>query len=285
MKAKDKLFQVKTTLNVGGNLVSLDAPIVMGILNVTPDSFYSKSRLSADKTIVEVAAQMIDEGASILDIGGYSTRPGATEVSIEEEINRVTTAINAIRKHFSEVFISIDTFRSQVVKAAIESGANMINDVSGGNLDDKMFKTVSELSVPYILMHMRGTPETMKEMTDYNHLLNDIANDLAEKCSQLKSYGVSDIIIDPGFGFAKTIDQNYEILRNLGYFKRLKLPILAGLSRKSMIYKTLDSSPEEALNGTTALNITALLNGASILRVHDVKAASETIKLYQAYKG
>lgn len=285
MKAKDNLFSVKSTLNLRGNLVSLDTPKVMGILNVTPDSFYEGSRTSALDDIVTKADQMLKEGAFILDVGGYSTRPGADNISTQIELERVIPAITAISQAFPEAYISIDTFRSDVARAAVEAGASLVNDVSGGNLDDQMFKTVALLKVPYVLMHMRGTPETMKTLTDYNHLLNDIAAELSAKCSVLKSLGVADIIIDPGFGFAKTIEQNYDILRNLGYFKRLKLPVLAGLSRKSMIYKTLDGTAQEALNGTTALNMAALMNGASILRVHDVKEATETIKLYQAYKG
>ena len=285
MKAKDNLFSVKSTLNLRGNLVSLDTPKVMGILNVTPDSFYEGSRTTSLADIIVKAGQMLKEGAFILDIGGYSTRPGADAISIETELERVLPAIEAIHKTFPDAYISIDTFRSVVAKAAVSAGASLVNDVSGGNLDDQMFKTVASLKVPYILMHMRGTPETMKTLTDYYHLLNDITAELSIKCSTLKYLGVADIIIDPGFGFTKTIEQNYDILRNLGYFKRLKLPILAGLSRKSMIYKRLDSTAQEALNGTTALNMAALMNGASILRVHDVKEAAETIKLYQAYKG
>lgn len=285
MKAKDNLFSVKSTLNLRGNLVSLDTPKVMGILNVTPDSFYEGSRTTSLADIIVKAGQMLKEGAFILDIGGYSTRPGADAISIETELERVIPAIEAIHKTFPDAYISIDTFRSGVAKAAVAAGASLVNDVSGGNLDDQMFETVAALKVPYILMHMRGTPETMKTLTDYDHLLNDIAAELSIKCSILKNLGVADIIIDPGFGFAKTIEQNYDILRNLGYFKRLKLPILAGLSRKSMIYKRLDNTAQEALNGTTALNMAALMNGASIFRVHDVKEAAETIKLYQAYKG
>lgn len=268
-----------------GNLVSLDTPKVMGILNITPDSFYAGSRTNALEDIVSKAGQMLQEGAFILDVGGYSTRPEADNVSTKTEIERVVPAIKAICQSFPEAYISVDTFRSDVARAAIEAGASMVNDVSGGNLDDQMFETVASLKVPYVLMHMRGTPETMKTLTGYNHLLNDIAAELSVKISALKNLGVADVIIDPGFGFAKTIDQNYDILRNLGYFKRLKLPILAGLSRKSMIYRTLDGTAQEALNGTTALNMAALINGASILRVHDVKEATETIKLYQAYKG
>lgn len=285
MKAKDKLFQVKTTLNLRGNLVSLETPKVMGILNITPDSFFAGSRLKTDDLVLKAAENMLNDGAFILDIGGYSTRPGAENISITEEIERVVPAITAIIQRFPQAIISVDTFRSEVAKAAIEAGACIVNDVSGGNLDEEMFQTVATLGVPYILMHMRGTPETMKGLTQYDHLLNDMAVELSQKCEALQNLGVKDIIIDPGFGFAKTIDQNYEILRNLGFFKRLKHPLLAGLSRKSMIYKTLDTIPEEALNGTTALNMAALMNGASILRVHDVKEANETIRLYQAYKS
>ncbi|OEK03681.1 dihydropteroate synthase [Roseivirga sp. 4D4] len=285
MKAKDKLFSTKSTLNLRGNLVSLDSQKVMGILNTTPDSFYEGSRANGLQEIVDRAGKMLEAGAFILDIGGYSTRPGAEDITEVTELERTVPAIEAINKAFPKAYISIDTFRSEVAKAAVNAGASLVNDVSGGNLDSEMFKTVAKLNVPYILMHMRGTPATMKTHTDYDHLLNDISAELSAKCSVLKGLGVKDIIIDPGFGFAKTIAQNYDILRNLGYFKRLKLPILAGLSRKSMIYKTLDTSAEEALNGTTALNMAALINGASILRVHDVKEAMETIKLYKAYKG
>lgn len=269
-------------MNINGNLVSLDKPQVMGILNITPDSFYSESRLNQATAILKKAEQMISEGAFILDIGGYSTRPGADDIPTEEEIKRVVSAITMIRSEYPETLISVDTFRAQVAKAAIESGANIINDVSGGNLDTQMFKTVAELQVPYVLMHMRGTPQTMKTLNQYDNLIIDISKELAAKCQVLKSLGVADVIIDPGFGFAKSIAQNYELLRQLGFLKRLGYPILAGLSRKSMIYNTLNGTPEEALNGTTALNMIALQNGANLLRVHDVKEASETIQLFNA---
>lgn len=282
MNAKDSLFKVKSTLNINGNLVSLDSPKVMGILNVTPDSFYSGSRTESLNQALQKAEQMVNEGAFILDVGGYSTRPGAEDISIREELDRVIPVIEAIGKEFPETLTSIDTFRSTVAKEAVDSGAAIINDVSGGNLDPLMFETVAATKVVYILMHMCGTPATMQSITDYEHLTIDISRELQTKIEQLKGLGMVDIIVDPGFGFAKTINQNYEILRNLGYFKRLKLPLLAGLSRKSMIYKTLDIMPEEALNGTTALNMVALQNGASILRVHDVKAAVETVKLFEA---
>ena len=257
----------------------------MGILNTTPDSFYSGSRSQELDNSILLAEKMLNDGADIIDIGGYSTRPGADEISIEEEIERTVPVIEVLAKKKPEAVISIDTFRSEVALQAVKAGANLINDVSGGNLDNQMFQTVANLGVPFILMHMRGTPATMKSLNDYKHLLNDITKELEEKKQKLLSLGVSDILIDPGFGFAKNIAQNYEILRNLGYFKRLKLPILAGVSRKSMIYKTLKTTPEEALNGTTALNMAALINGASVLRVHDVKQAVEIVKLYQAYKG
>jgi len=285
LKAKDKLFSIKSTLNLRGNLVSLDIPKVMGILNITPDSFYEGSRASDLPEIIDSAGKMLEAGAFILDIGGYSTRPGAEDISEVIELERVIPTIEAIHKAFPKAYISIDTFRSEVARGAVKAGASLVNDVSGGSLDTEMFKTVAKLDVPYILTHMRGTPVTMKTLVNYDHLLNDISIELSTRCLALKRLGVRDIIIDPGFGFAKTIAQNYDILRNLGYFKRLKFPILAGLSRKSMIYKTLDTSAGEALNGTTALNMAALINGASILRVHDVKEAVETIKLYRAYEG
>ncbi len=282
LSAKDKLFEVKSTLNISGNLVSLDEPQVMGILNITPDSFYAESRVNQETAILKKAQQMVEAGAFILDIGGYSTRPGADDISEEEETKRVTDAINLVRSKFPEILISVDTFRSSVAKHAIESGANIINDVSGGNLDSNMFETVAQLNVPYILMHMRGTPQTMKSLNQYDDLLIDIGKELATKCNELMQRGVADIIIDPGFGFAKSISQNYELLQKLSYLKRLGYPLLAGLSRKSMIYKTLNIEPQDALNGTTALNMIALQNGASLLRVHDVKEAHETIKLFKA---
>lgn len=282
LSAKDKLFEVKSTLNISGNLVSLDEPQVMGILNITPDSFYAESRVNQETAILKKAQQMVEAGAFILDIGGYSTRPGADDISEEEETKRVTDAINLVRSKFPEILISVDTFRSSVAKHAIESGANIINDVSGGNLDSNMFETVAQLNVPYILMHMRGTPQTMKSLNQYDDLLIDIGKELATKCNELMQRGVADIIIDPGFGFAKSISQNYELLQKLSYLKRLGYPLLAGLSRKSMIYKTLNIEPQDALNGTTALNMIALQNGASLLRVHDVKEARETIKLFKA---
>ena len=258
----------------------LDTPKVMGILNITPDSFFDGGRYKGEKEILSRVEKMLEHGAAIIDIGGYSTRPGAAEVSESKEISRVSGTINTILKHFPDTNISIDTFRSSVARSAVENGAVMINDISGGTLDNNMFATVAELDVPYVLMHMRGTPQNMNQLTKYDNLLSEMVTFFQEKVSNLQEAGVKDIIIDPGFGFAKTISQNYEILKNLKYFEILNLPILAGLSRKSTIYKSLQIKPEEALNGTTVLNTIALMNGASLLRVHDVKEATETIKLF-----
>lgn len=281
LSIEDSLFRTKKTLNLNGNLVSLDRPQVMGILNITPDSFYKGSRVEQASDILKQAESMLTEGAMVLDIGGYSSRPGALEISQEEELSRVIPAIALVLKTFPEAFISIDTFRAEVAKAAIETGACMINDISGGGLDEEMFNTVAKFNVPYILMHMQGNPKTMSTLTNYDDIAMDVAKYFGEKCSRLHEMGVKDIILDPGFGFAKNLKQNYDLLKNLGYLKMLNLPILAGISRKSMIYKSLDLKPEDALNGTTALHMTALMNGASMLRVHDVKEAIETVKLFK----
>ena len=278
--AQDTFFSTKKTLNIRGNAISLDTPIVMGILNITPDSFYSGSRVEDTDSILRQAEKMIKEGATILDIGGYSSRPGAADITIEEESNRVIPAIEYIRSEFPEVYISIDTFRSEVASKAINSGADIINDISGGELDTNMHNVVTGYGVPYILMHMRGTPQTMKQHVDYQHMIIEMLDYFQVKINKLKKMGVNDIIIDPGFGFAKTIDQNFELLKKIESFKTLEYPILVGISRKSMIYKSLGIDSNDALNGTTALNMIALQNGASILRVHDVKEAVETIKLF-----
>ncbi len=278
--AQDTFFSSKKTLNIGGNLISLDSPIVMGILNITPDSFYQNSRVMNEKAIIDKAQQMVNEGALILDIGGYSTRPGAMDISIDEEINRVTNAIKEIKSILPQVFISVDTFRAKVAKEAVLAGADIINDISGGELDANMFDTVTELGVPYILMHMKGTPQTMVHENNYENMLLEMLDYFQERIYALNKNGVKDIIIDPGFGFAKNINQNFELLNKLKDFKMLEYPLLVGLSRKSMIYKTLDTSAEEALNGTSVLNMVALQNGANILRVHDVKEAVETVKLF-----
>ncbi|MDQ3292184.1 MAG: dihydropteroate synthase, partial [Bacteroidota bacterium] len=259
--------------------LSLASPVVMGILNVTPDSFYESSRYTTTDMVVAQAGKMLGEGADILDIGGYSSRPGATDISADEEKDRVLPAIEAIRKAFPGTFISIDTFRANVAEAAVHAGASIINDISGGSLDEHMFATAAALKVPYILMHMRGTPQTMKQLTSYDNLILELVTYFEQKIAQLRAAGVVDIIIDPGFGFAKTIEQNFTLLRNLNEFSLFELPVLVGLSRKSMTYKTLGIHATEALPGTIALNTLALLQGASILRVHDVKEAVQTIKL------
>lgn len=278
--AQDTFFSAKKTLNLDGNAVRLDTPIVMGILNITPDSFYSGSRFGDVATIVNYAQLMIEEGATILDIGGYSSRPGAKDISLSDEIKRVIPAIKAIKENNPEVYISIDTFRSEVAEKAIAAGAAIINDISGGELDNKMHDLIAGSKVPYIMMHMRGTPQNMKEYTNYQNMVIDIIEYFQNKLYALRTKGAQDIIIDPGFGFAKTIDQNFELLKKLKSFQTLECPILVGISRKSLIYKSLEVNPEDALNGTTALNMIALQNGASILRVHDVKEAVETVKLF-----
>jgi dihydropteroate synthase len=272
----------KKTLNIRGGLLDLSSPVVMGILNITFDSFYEKSRVTSEQEIIDKAGLMQEEGATILDIGGYSTRPGADVINEQEETDRLRSAIEPVTRHFPDLVISADTFRSKVAEAAILSGAHIVNDVSGGNLDDQMFQTVARLRVPYILMHMRGTPQTMNTLTTYNHLITDILTDLQEKLSRLRQLGVADVIVDPGFGFAKTIKQNFELMRHLREFELLNCPVLAGISRKATIYKTLGTTPEHALNGTTVLNTLALEYGASILRVHDVRAAAEAVKLWSA---
>lgn len=279
---EDKLFPQKYTFQIKGRVYSLDKPKVMGILNLTPDSFFEGSRVSQDeKMILGTAEKMISEGADFLDLGGYSTRPGAIDISVEEEIQRVAPAISLIKGEFPEILISVDTFRSEVAKIAIESGADLVNDISAGSLDSMMLETVAQLGVPYIAMHMRGTPQTMQEETAYQELVPEILSYFSEKLEAFRKLGIKDVIIDPGFGFAKTREQNFQLLRDLKSFQRLGLPILAGVSRKSMIYKTLQISASEALNGTTALNMFALSQGANILRVHDVKEAKETVTLFE----
>jgi dihydropteroate synthase len=282
LEAKDTVFISKKTLNLGGKLLDLSVPAVMGILNVTPDSFFDGGSYLQHTAILKQAEAMLDQGASILDIGGYSSRPGAAEVSVEEEIARVLPAIKIIRQHFPESVLSIDTFRSIVAEAAVKEGALIINDISGGTLDKQMFATAGKLKAAYILMHMRGTPQTMQGLTDYDDLLFEIIDFFQKRLAMLHQHGVRDILLDPGFGFAKTEAQNYSLLRHLSALNILERPILAGLSRKSMIYKRLGTVPEEALNGTTVLNTLALMGGASILRVHDVRPAVEAVKLYEA---
>ncbi len=252
----------------------------MGIINVTPDSFYSGSRVTPDSNAINLADKMVKEGASILDIGGYSSRPGADDISVQEEIDRVVPVIEQIRSKHQSAYISIDTFRATVAREAIKAGADIVNDISGGNLDKDMFATVTELQAPYILMHMKGNPQNMKKEAVYENMLLEMLEYFQSKVADLQSRGNKDIIIDPGFGFAKTIEQNFQLLKSLNSFKMLELPMLIGLSRKSMIYKSLNIDSDNALNGTTALNMIALQNGANILRVHDVKEAIETVKLF-----
>ena len=285
LRVEDSIFPRNLTLNTGGKLFTKSTPLVMGILNATPDSFYSDSRFSLADNYLAAASDMIADGASILDIGGYSSRPGAAHISEAEEIARTAPMIAAVRKEFPEVLISIDTFRSEVAKAAVGSGADLINDISGGSLDPAMFETVGTLGVPYILMHMKGTPQTMQQETAYGNLFKDVCFYFSEKLAQLHEYGVKDIILDPGFGFAKTAEQNFELLARLQDFHFFGCPILAGLSRKSTIQKTLGVSAEEALNGTTVLNTVALMKGAMILRVHDVKEAREAVVLTENLKS
>jgi len=276
---QNKVFSSNKTLNVGGRLIQFDTPKIMGILNITPDSFFDGGEHTDEKSVLQKAEKMISDGADFIDVGGYSSRPGAEDVSEEEELNRVLPAIRSIVKRFPESIISIDTFRSEVARLALEEGAMMVNDISGGTLDSKMFDLVVKYHIPYILMHMKGTPQTMKSMAEYENLIKEMLDYFHPKLHQLHQLGAADIMIDPGFGFAKTIAHNFELLKQLELLKILNKPMVIGLSRKSMIWKTLDTDPENALNGTTVLNTIALLKGASILRIHDVKEAVEAVKL------
>lgn len=272
---------VSATINVRGRLVSLDEPQVMGILNVTPDSFFATSRCRSEEEIRQRVCMMRREGATMVDIGAYSSRPGAEEVSVEEELRRLLPAVGIVREEWPDAIISVDTFRAEVARQAVEAGADIINDISGGEMDKDMFRTVAELHVPYILMHMQGTPQDMQKAPHYDNLMCEVFRSLGERVEELHEAGVADVIVDPGFGFGKTMAQNYEMMARLGEFRLLGCPILVGISRKSMVYRLLDATPEESLNGTTALNTIALMNGASILRVHDVREAVEAIKIYR----
>ena len=273
------------TLNIRGTLTSLEKPLVMGILNVTPDSFYADSRKQTETAIEERIQTILSEGGQIIDIGGYSSRPDAAEVSSEEEMNRLVFALKILKEHYPEVALSVDTFRSEVASRCVEEyGVGVINDISGGELDGKMFETVARLHVPYIIMHMRGTPQTMQQYTEYGDMMEEIMLYFAHKVRQLRLLGVNDIILDPGFGFSKTVEQNYTLMSYLREFKEFDLPLLVGISRKSMIYKLLGGTPADSLNGTTVLNTYALLNGADILRVHDVRAAVEAVQIIEQLK-
>jgi len=278
------MLHEQTTIVCKGKILDLATCKVMGILNITPDSFYAGSRAKGEAAILKKATQMLEEECHIIDIGGMSSRPGAAMISVEEELQRVIPAIELILKHFPETIISIDTFRAAVAKAAVEAGAGMVNDISAGNIDDQMFETVAALKVPYIMMHMQGTPETMQQNPQYENIITDILDFFVWKIEKLRTLGVLDIILDPGFGFGKTLQHNYQLLRFLHCFKLPGLPILAGVSRKSMIYKLLDTAAEKALNGTTALHMLCLQEGAKILRVHDVKEAVECIRLWKYYQ-
>ena len=273
-------------INVNGRLMDLNEPQVMGILNVTPDSFYAGSRGVTERYILERLQQIVDEGASMVDIGAYSSRPGAHEVSVEEEMERLRTGLELIRKHRPEAIVSVDTFRADVAKMCVEEyGVAIINDISAGQMDKEMFTTMARLGIPYIIMHMKGTPQTMQNNPQYDHFLKEIFYYFSEKVQKLRDLGVKDIIIDPGFGFAKTLEHNYELMNHLEEFSLFELPLLVGVSRKSMIYKLLGTTPEEALNGTTSLNTIALLKGANILRVHDVKEAIEAVRIVGKMKA
>ena len=267
------------TINLNGNLMDLSTPKIMGILNVTPDSFYDGGMFDSNKKILDHVEKMLTDGADIIDIGGYSSRPGAKEVKLKDEIKRVVPTIELIKKEFNETTISVDTFRSEVALQAVNSGASIINDISGGDLDPNMFNCVAELNVPYIIMHMQGNPKNMQNNPLYENIIVEIIENLSKKVFKATEAGVIDVIIDPGFGFGKTIEHNYKILSELSFFKELDCPILVGLSRKSMIYSVLEEKPENVLNGTTCLNTVSILNGANILRVHDVKEAKEVVKL------
>lgn len=273
------------SLNIKGKLVTLDEPWVMGILNVTPDSFYADSRIEEESALYKRIETILSEGGRIIDVGGCSTRPGAATVTEEEERNRLKKALSILMLHYPEVIVSVDTFRANIARWAVEEyGVAIINDVSGGDMDPNMFRTIADLRVPYIIMHMRGTPETMQTLTAYENVTAEVLQSLAVKMNQLYQLGVNDVIVDPGFGFSKTIEQNYELMRHLSDFRILEAPLLVGISRKKMIYEMLKTSIEGSLNGTTVLNTFALLHGADILRVHDVRDAVEAVRITQLLK-
>ncbi len=267
------------TINCKGKLINLSSPKVMGVLNITPDSFFDGGKYNDEKGILNQVEKILSEGATFVDVGAYSSRPGADFVSEDEELKRILPIVQLILKHFPETLISVDTFRGEVAKQCIKYGAALVNDISAGKLDENMLQTIADLKVPYIMMHMRGNPQTMQQQTDYNDLVKDIIYYFSERIATARTLGIIDTIIDPGFGFAKTLEQNYELLSKLELFKIIEKPMLVGVSRKSMIYKLLETSPDKALNGTTVLNTVALQKGASILRVHDVKEAMECVKL------
>jgi dihydropteroate synthase len=280
--AKDTFFQKKVTINAGGKLIDLSTPKVMGIINITPDSFYASSRKTGTVDVLQQAGRMLNDGATILDLGAYSSRPGAADISEQEETDRLLPAVEAIVANYPGAAISIDTFRAGVAEAAVKAGAHIINDISGGELDENMFATVARLQVPYILMHMKGSPQTMQQLAQYEDVFAEVFDYFVQKIYRLKQLGVYDIILDPGFGFAKEREHSYALMNRMNEFDRLQLPVLAGISRKKMIYGLLGTTAEQALNGTTTLNTIALMKGADVLRVHDVKEAVEAIAIYNA---
>ena len=284
MQPKDTFFSRKLTINCRGELIDLSIPKVMGILNITPDSFYDGGKHKTEKDITNQVEKMITDGCDMIDIGAYSSRPGADHVSETEELNRLISVLKVLRKKFSKLIISVDTFRSHIAKTVVKDfDVDIINDISAGDLDPKMFETITELNVPYIMMHMQGTPDTMQQNPHYENVVKEIMMYFSEKIHQLKLLGINDVIIDPGFGFGKTVEHNYQLLKNLSDFKIFELPILVGVSRKSMICKVLEVDPENALNGTSVINTLSLLGGANILRVHDVKEAKQTISLFNKF--
>jgi len=280
MQSKNTFFSKKTTINCGGELIDLSRPQIMGILNITPDSFYDGGKYKNETDILQQVDKMLTEGATFIDIGAYSSRPGAKHINQEEELKRLTSVIPLLKNKFKDIHISVDTFRSEVAETAVlDLGVELINDISAGGMDKQMFDTIAKLDVPYIMMHMQGTPQNMQDNPKYDEIIKDIIDFFHPKVQQLKQKGVADIIIDPGFGFGKTLEHNYELLSKLDTLKIFELPMLVGASRKSMIHHLLKNTPEEALNGTTVVNSIALSKGANILRVHDVKEAVETVKI------
>jgi dihydropteroate synthase len=283
---QNELPNLKTkSIRVKGRIINFDQPKVMGILNITPDSFFAGSRVNSLEQALKAAEKMLIEGATFLDIGAYSSRPGSDHITEEEELNRLLPVLKALVKEFPEAIFSIDTFRAKIAATAVSEGANMINDISAGELDATMIETMSRLKVPYIFMHMKGTPQTMKQLAEYEDVVSEVYESLKVKVARFQEAGITDLILDPGFGFAKTIEHNYKLLNQFELFENLNVPVLAGLSRKSMIWKTLDIDSKDALNGTTVLNTIALMKGANILRVHDVRPAVEAIKLIEKLKS
>jgi dihydropteroate synthase len=284
MSLKDTIFSVKQTINCGGTIIDFAEPRVMGILNITPDSFFDGGSYLSESAILSQTSAMLTEGADVIDIGAYSSRPGAEEVTFEEEKSRLMPALKAIRKSFPNSILSVDTFRAGIAKYAVnEFGVNLINDISSGLLDNNMMPVIGSLKIPYIMMHMRGTPQDMQKNTSYQDVTKDLLAFFADRISVARKAGIDDLIVDPGFGFGKTPEDNFKLLRELKLFDLLGLPVMVGLSRKSMIYKSLHLSPDEALNGTTVLHVLALNNGAKILRVHDVKEAIQAVRLFSIY--